>query len=111
MGSSTKAAGTKAGARASKRSPLVLGPALTIAEVAPCARALTAMLEHGTAQADARALESIDTAGLQLLLATAAAARQRGLTFTLHGAPQLLVGAADALGVGADLLAAMELPA
>jgi len=91
--------------------PVVLGPALTIAEVAQRARALAAMLECGTAQADAHSLESIDTAGLQLLLATAAAARQRGLTLTLHGAPPLLVGAADALGLGADLMAAVELPA
>ncbi|HEX4024596.1 MAG TPA: STAS domain-containing protein [Steroidobacteraceae bacterium] len=90
---------------------MVLGPALTIAEVAGCARGFAAMLAGGTAQADARALESIDTAGLQLLLAAAAAAQQRGLKLTLRGAPELLTGAADALGVGGELSAAVELSA
>jgi len=90
--------------------PVVLGPALTIAEVGQYARALAAMLSQGQARADAGSLESIDTAGLQLLLATAAAARERGLTLRLQRPPQLLIGAADALGVAGELAAVMEQP-
>lgn len=90
---------------------VVLGPALTIAEVAQAARGFTTMLAGGTAHTDARALESIDTAGLQLLLAAAAAAQERGLKLSLRGAPELLAGAAHALGVDGDLAVAMELSA
>jgi anti-anti-sigma regulatory factor len=89
----------------------MLGPALTIAEVTQAERSFTAMLAGGAAHADAGALESIDTAGLQLLLAVAAAAQERGLKFALRGSSELLQGAAHALGVGGDLAVAMELSA
>jgi ABC-type transporter Mla MlaB component len=90
---------------------VTLGTALTITEVAQCARALMAMLARGTARADARALKSVDTAGMQLLLAAAAAAQERGCKLQVRGAVQLLGGAAEALGLGADLAAVMELSA
>ncbi|MGH8140925.1 MAG: STAS domain-containing protein [Steroidobacteraceae bacterium] len=121
MASSKHTARATSGARArrgrgragahSPAGPVVLGPALTIAEVAQAARGFTAMLADGTARTDAGALESIDTAGLQLLLAVAAAAQERGLKLALHGAQELLHGAAHALGVGDDLAVAMELSA
>jgi ABC-type transporter Mla MlaB component len=98
-------------ARARADDGVTLGVALTIAEAAQCARALTAMLARGTARTDARALKSVDTAGMQLLLAAAAAAQERGLTLQVRGGARLLRGAAEALGLGGDLAAVMELSA
>lgn len=88
---------------------LALGPALTIAEVGPTHRKLGAMLEAGAALADASALQSIDTAGLQLLLVAAKAAQQRGLKLKVIGAERLLCGAAGALGLDGELAATLEL--
>ena len=67
------------------------------------------MLAAGSAVVDARELESVDTAGLQLLLAAAAAARRRGLTLKLLGAGGLNTGAADALGLAEQLAATAEI--
>jgi ABC-type transporter Mla MlaB component len=84
---------------------LTLGASLSIREVGERAAQFTALIATGSAEVDAGKLESIDTAGLQLLLAAAAAARRRGLTLRLHGAGSLNSGAASALGL-ADHLAA-----
>jgi anti-anti-sigma regulatory factor len=82
---------------ASTTGPLPLGSSLSIREVGERAAQLKALFAAGSAVVDARKLESVDTAGLQLLLAAAAAARRRGLTLKLLGAGSLNTGAADAL--------------
>jgi anti-anti-sigma regulatory factor len=88
---------------------LPLGPSLSIREVGERAAQLNAMLSAGAAVVDARKLESVDTAGLQLLLATAAAARRRGLTLKLLGAASLQSGAAAALGLAEQLAETTEI--
>jgi ABC-type transporter Mla MlaB component len=86
-----------------------LGPALTIAEVADCHRALQVLLAGGAAAIDAHDLKNIDTAGLQLILIAGRAARERGTTLRLQGGTQLLTGAAAALGLQEELAATVEL--
>jgi len=76
---------------------------LSIREVARRHLELKAMLERGAAQVDVSTLGSIDTAGLQLLLAAALAAQARGLKLRLLGAEQLMSAAAELLGLGAHL--------
>jgi anti-anti-sigma regulatory factor len=88
---------------------LVLGASLSIREVGECAAQFKAMFAAGSAEVDARMLESVDTAGLQLLLAAAAAARRRGLTLKLLGAERLNAGPASALGLHDHLAAAAEI--
>jgi anti-anti-sigma regulatory factor len=90
-------------------SALVLGASLSIREVGECAAQFKAMFAAGSAEVDARMLESVDTAGLQLLLAAAAAARRRGLTLKLLGAERLNAGPANALGLTDHLSAAAEI--
>jgi ABC-type transporter Mla MlaB component len=94
----------RGGARA-----LALGSSLTIVEARAVQRSLSAWLERGRAEADARALERIDTAGLQLLLAVGRTARARGLTLRLSGAPPLLLDAAGSLGLASALTEVVEL--
>lgn len=86
-----------------------LGSSLSIREVGERAAQFKALIAAGSAEVDAGKLESIDTAGLQLLLAAAAAARRRGLTLRLHGAGSLNSGAASALGLADHLAATAEI--
>jgi ABC-type transporter Mla MlaB component len=88
---------------------MVLGSSLSIREVGERAAQFKALIASGSAEVDAGKLESIDTAGLQLLLAAAAAARRRGLTLRLHGAGSLGSGAASALGLADHLAATAEI--
>jgi anti-anti-sigma regulatory factor len=88
---------------------LVLGASLSIRDVGECAAQFKALFAAGSAEVDARMLESVDTAGLQLLLAAAAAARRRGLTLKLLGAERLNAGPANALGLTDHLAAAAEI--
>jgi ABC-type transporter Mla MlaB component len=88
---------------------LALGSSLSIREVGERAAQFKALIASGSAEVDAGKLESIDTAGLQLLLAAAAAARRRGLTLRLHGAGSLGSGAASALGLADQLAATAEI--
>src|ERR1700722_10643846 len=88
---------------------LALGSSLSIREVGERAAQFKALIASGSAEVDAAKLESIDTAGLQLLLAAAAAARRRGLTLRLHGAGSLGSGAASALGLADHLAATAEI--
>jgi ABC-type transporter Mla MlaB component len=88
---------------------LPLGSSLSIREVGERAAQFKALIASGSAEVDAGKLESIDTAGLQLLLAAAAAARRRGLTLRLHGAGSLNSGAANALGLADHLAATAEI--
>jgi len=98
----------RAAARALEGDALSLDT-LSIREVARRHLELKAMLERGAARVDVSTLGSIDTAGLQLLLAAALAAQQRGLKLRLLGAEQLMSGAADALGLGAHLRVIAEI--
>jgi ABC-type transporter Mla MlaB component len=92
---------------------LSLGSALTVREVGRQAQALKQLLLPGVLEPqalrlDARELESIDTAGLQLLVAAAAAAQRRGRRLQLLGGQRLLDGAAADLGLRAPLLEMLE---
>jgi ABC-type transporter Mla MlaB component len=89
--------------------PLSLGASLSIREVGERAAQLRAQFAAGSAEVDVGMLESVDTAGLQLLLAAAAGARRRGLKLKLLGAERLNAGAARALGVAEHLAAAAEI--
>jgi ABC-type transporter Mla MlaB component len=86
-----------------QRSVLRLGSSLSIREVSECASQIKAMLANGPTDIDARRLESIDTAGMQLLLAAAAGAQRRGFKLKLLGAQGLKSGAARALGLSEHL--------
>lgn len=89
--------------------PLSFGASLSIREVSERAAQLRAQFAAGSAEVDVGMLESVDTAGLQLLLAAAAGARRRGLKLKLLGAERLNTGAARALGVAEHLAAAAEI--
>lgn len=89
--------------------PLSLGASLSIREVGERAAQLRAQFAAGSAEVDVGMLESVDTAGLQLLLAAAAGARRLGLKLKLLGAERLNTGAARALGVAEHLAAAAQI--
>ena len=110
-GAPVPAAGTAKPAATAARAAgkLRLGSSLSIREVGERAAQLKALFTAGSAVVDAGELESVDTAGLQLLLAAAAAARRRGLTLKLLGAGGLHTGAADALGLAEQLAATAEI--
>jgi anti-anti-sigma regulatory factor len=78
---------------------LQLGSSLSIREVSECASQLKTMLSNGPTNIDASKLESIDTAGIQLLLVAAASAQRRGFKLKLIGAHGLQTGAARSLGL------------
>jgi anti-anti-sigma regulatory factor len=82
---------------------LQLGASLSIREVSECASRLKVMLASGPTVVDASVLESIDTAGIQLLLAAAVSAQRRGHKLKLLGALGVKTGAARALGLGEHL--------
>lgn len=88
---------------------LALGNRLTIVEARAWQRSLHASLERSRAELDARALTSVDTAGLQLLLAAGRAAREHGLSLRVLGARSLLFEAAISLGLGSALTEVVEL--
>ncbi|MFI4869091.1 MAG: STAS domain-containing protein [Steroidobacterales bacterium] len=102
-------AGSTVAAAASTCARLPLGASLSIREVSECAAQLKALFAAGSAEVDAHQLQSIDTAGLQLLLAAAAAAHRRGLKLRLRGAASLSSGAALALGLAEHLSGAAEI--
>ena len=82
---------------------LQLGSSLSIREVSECASQLKTMLSNGPTDIDASKLESIDTAGIQLLLVAAADAQRRGFKLKLIGAKGLRTGAARSLGLDEHL--------
>jgi anti-anti-sigma regulatory factor len=92
-----------AGLAESRPSVLQLGPSLSIREVGDCAVQLKGLLAKGPIDVDVSRLESIDTAGIQLLLAAAAAAQRRGFKLKLLGAQGLKTGAARSLGLAEHL--------
>jgi ABC-type transporter Mla MlaB component len=84
-------------------SVLQLGSSLSIREVSECAVQLKSMLANGPLDVDVSRLETIDTAGIQLLLAAAAAAQRRGFKLKLLGGHALKGGAARSLGLSEHL--------
>jgi anti-anti-sigma regulatory factor len=84
-------------------SVLQLGPSLSIREVGACASRLKSMLAAGPTIVDASALETIDTAGIQLLLAAAASAQDQGFRLKLLSAVGVKNGAARSLGLSEHL--------
>jgi anti-anti-sigma regulatory factor len=82
---------------------------LSIREVAQRHGQLKAMLERGANEIDLGALTSVDTAGLQLLLAAAHAAQARGMRLRLRGAQPLLSDATRILGMDAQLSALAQI--
>lgn len=104
-----RAAGRPANARPTR--PLALAATLTIGDVADCRRRLQRMLQSDVARLDAHALRTVDTAGLQLLIAAGRAARRRGQRLALAGAAELLTATATSLGLDAALGAVLELSA
>lgn len=86
-----------------------LGSSLSIREVGERAAQLRTRLETGALVVDGGQLESIDSAGMQLLMAAALAAKQRGTTMKLTGAGKLISNAAAALGLTEHLAAAAEI--
>lgn len=84
---------------------LCVGSSLSIREVGAVCVQLQQSIEAGPVEIDLRGLESIDTAGVQLLLAAVLTARQRGSAVQWLGAEKLLSGAAGALGLDAQLAA------
>lgn len=107
--STQSAAAPTGAAKGAGNGLMALGSSLSIREVGERAAQFKALIAAGSAEVDASKLESVDTAGLQLLLAAAAAARRRGLTLRLHGAGSLNSGAASALGLADHLAAAAEI--
>lgn len=89
--------------------PLRLEASLSIREVGERVLQLKAWLAAGRSELDVSELETIDTAGLQLLLAVAAAAQRDGARLRLIGGQRLLKGAASALGLAEPLAAAAEM--
>jgi len=85
-----------------------IGASLSIHDVGAQRRELQNALDHGVEELDVTALEAIDTAGVQLLLAVAAAANVRGGALRFTGADKLLLGAAQALGLGTPFGAPTE---
>jgi anti-anti-sigma regulatory factor len=78
---------------------LQLGSSLSIREVSECASQLKMMISSGPTDLDLSKLESIDTAGIQLLLVAAATAQRHGFKLKLIGAQRLRTGAARSLGL------------
>jgi anti-anti-sigma regulatory factor len=97
------AAPVPAAAPTARVSVLTLGPSLSIREVGECAAQFKGLLAGGPTDIDASKLESIDTAGIQLLLAAAVAAQRRGFKLKLLGAHGLKTGAARSLGLSEHL--------
>jgi anti-anti-sigma regulatory factor len=96
-------AAVAAGVSGQRTSVLQLGSSLSIREVSECAAQFKGLLAKGPTDIDASKLESIDTAGIQLLLAAAAAAQRRGFKLKLLGAQGLKIGAARSLGLSEHL--------
>jgi len=116
-GAATRAAKHAAARAATRAAPpagartgtLALGASLSIREVGECALQLRALIAAGGCEIDARRLERVDTAGLQLLLAAALEARRRGSMLTLRGAAGLHASAASAVGLAEHLSAAAQI--
>lgn len=88
--------------------PLLLGADWTIAQAAELHQQLLTLLEQQfeDLHLDLSGVQSIDSAGLQLLLALRASLRQRELQFTLADPSPAVVAALDIYGLRTELLGA-----
>lgn len=84
-----------------------LGPDLTIAQAAACRDALVDALCSGSGdlELDLSAVTDIDSAGLQLLLATRRSVRERGATLHLRNVSATVLDALAVFGLDARLAA------
>jgi anti-anti-sigma regulatory factor len=82
---------------------LRLGASLSIREVKEYAAEFLTLLNSGPTDIDATGLETIDTAGIQMLLAAGVAAQRRGFRLKLTGAMGVKTGAACSLGLSEHL--------
>jgi anti-anti-sigma regulatory factor len=103
------AAPALAAAAAGRNNVLQLGASLSIREVGECAAQIKTLLANGSMDVDAAQLESIDTAGMQLLLAAAVAAQRRGIKLRLLNAQGVKIGAAQSLGLTEHLVELAEI--
>jgi anti-anti-sigma regulatory factor len=85
------------------------GPSLSIRDVGEYAVQVRTLLGNGPVELDLRRVETIDTAGLQLLLAVAATAERQGYRLRLRGAEAVRTGAARSLGLEQQLNALTEI--
>ena len=88
---------------------LKFGASLSIRDVGEYAAQFRTLLNSGAVELDLRQVETIDTAGMQLLLAAASAAERSGFRLKLHGAQALQTGAARALGLEQQLRSLAEI--
>jgi anti-sigma B factor antagonist len=88
--------------------PLALGPELTIAHAAAWRDVLVDALctASGDLALDLSGVTDIDSAGLQLLLATRRSVNERGAALVLHGASAPVVDALAVFGLNRHLDAA-----
>ncbi len=88
---------------------LQFGPSLSIRDVTNYAVQIKTLLDDGPVELDLKRVETIDTAGLQLLLAVAGDAERRGFRLRMHGAEAIRTGAAFALGLDGQLASLAEI--
>jgi anti-anti-sigma regulatory factor len=88
-----------------------VGASLSIHEAGACLRELRAAMDHGLTEVDASALQVMDTAGVQLLLAAARTVHAQGRTLRITHAGNLLAEATDALGLRAAFAGIAEFSA
>jgi ABC-type transporter Mla MlaB component len=88
---------------------LKFGSSLSIRDVGKYAAQIRGLLNGGVVELDLKQVETIDTAGMQLLLAVAAAAESHGFRLKLHGAQALQTGAARSLGLEQQLCSLAEI--
>jgi anti-anti-sigma regulatory factor len=92
---------------------VVLGPSLTLQGVAGLKQRLArAFSAGGTVYLDGAGVTSVDTAGIQLLVAFCLEARTRGAAVIWQGASEAVKRSAARLGLGAalGLATAIEVP-
>jgi ABC-type transporter Mla MlaB component len=77
--------------------------ALTIRELGPLAARLRAAIDAGLTQIDASAVVTVDTAGVQLLVAATLGAARLGKELRWRAASPTLLQAATQLGLAASL--------
>jgi phospholipid transport system transporter-binding protein len=80
-----------------------LPAALTMRELGPVAARLRAAIDSGVAEIDASAVATVDTAGVQLLVAAVLSAARLGKPLRWRAASPALTEAAAQLGLAASL--------
>jgi anti-anti-sigma regulatory factor len=84
--------------------PIVLGPSLTIQEALGLKQQLDGILSAGGAvHLDGGGVRSVDTAGIQLLVAFSREAEMRNVEIMWRGASEVLLQSAAGLGLSALL--------